>query len=272
MNLETVKLQEISPDPANVRKHSDRNIEAIIASLRAFGQQKPIVVDQRGIILAGNGTYEAARRLGWENIQITRTALSGPLATAYAIADNRTAELAEWDSENLALQLQSFRDANLDTAIAGFDEQETNDLLDEFLKDVDGSGTEQIGNREDADYNYTSRIIAPVYEPTGECPEVRELTSREKTQELIDEIKASTVPADVKNFLITAAERHCVFHFARIAEFYAHSNKDVQNLMEKSGLVIIDFDKAIEAGFVKLSERLGAIAELEGYTTSDFAE
>jgi ParB-like chromosome segregation protein Spo0J len=75
MKIETTKISELSLDPSNVRKHSRRNLDAIKASLRKFGQQKPIVVDATGVVLAGNGTLTAARELGWSVIQIVRTRL-----------------------------------------------------------------------------------------------------------------------------------------------------------------------------------------------------
>src|SRR4051812_40759398 len=64
MNVETVEISTLCPDPANVRRHSERNIETIKASLRRFGQQKPVVVDANGIVRAGNGTVAAAVALG----------------------------------------------------------------------------------------------------------------------------------------------------------------------------------------------------------------
>lgn len=119
MNIETIAVADLSLDPSNVRKHSRRNLDAIKASLRKFGQQKPIVVDAKGIILAGNGTLTAAKELGWTEIQATRTELAGVEATAFAIADNRTAELAEWD-DNLGDVLKSLQDADVDLADLGY--------------------------------------------------------------------------------------------------------------------------------------------------------
>jgi len=129
MKLETVALGSISPDPANTRKHSRRNLDAIKASLRRFGQQKPIVVDSRGTVLAGNGTLAAATELGWSEIQIVRTALAGVDATAFGIADNRTAELAEWE-ETLGEVLKALTDAGVDAADLGFNQMEIDDLLE----------------------------------------------------------------------------------------------------------------------------------------------
>jgi hypothetical protein len=129
MQLTTIKITELSLDPSNVRKHSRRNLDAIKASLRKFGQQKPIVVDAKGIVLAGNGTLTAAQELGWTEIQIVRTELAGVEATAFAIADNRTAELAEWEEDKLSQVLQSLKveDADL-LAATGYDAAEVDKM------------------------------------------------------------------------------------------------------------------------------------------------
>lgn len=123
MKLETVPCDTLSFDPANLRKHGKRNLDAIKASLRRFGQQKPIVVDAKGIVLAGNGTLAAAQELGWTEIQIVRTDLAGTQATAFGIADNRSAELAEWD-EKLADVLASLKLEDFPLEDVGFTEIE----------------------------------------------------------------------------------------------------------------------------------------------------
>jgi ParB-like chromosome segregation protein Spo0J len=128
MKLETVGIETLSPDPANVRKHGQRNMDAIKASLRRFGQQKPIVVDAKGIVLAGNGTLAAARELDWREIQIVRTDLSGSQATAFGIADNRSAELAEWD-EKLGDVLASLKAEDFPLEDIGFDAADLGKLL-----------------------------------------------------------------------------------------------------------------------------------------------
>ncbi len=118
LQIERRSIAELSNDPANARKHNDKNIEAIIASLRRFGQQKPIVIDRNNIVRAGNGTLEAARRLGWDSIDCVKTSLEGSDAIAYAIADNRTAELAEWDNDVLAAQLNGLLTESEEIALA----------------------------------------------------------------------------------------------------------------------------------------------------------
>lgn len=123
MKHENVKVSSLLNDPRNVRKHSARNIEAVKNSLNKFGQQKPIVVQDDGTVIAGNATLQAARALGWDSIDIVRTTLIGEAATAFAIADNRTAELAMWDEAALHEQLKAITDADL-LAAAGFDSKE----------------------------------------------------------------------------------------------------------------------------------------------------
>lgn len=144
MKAESVEIDSISQDPANVRKHGERNLSAIVASLRKFGQQKPIVVSKDGIILAGNGTYEAARKLGWDKIDIVRSKLTGSEATAYAIADNRTAELAEWDETALAETLRALQSEDFDVEAAGWQEDEIDALLEKLGADLAGNDPKEV--------------------------------------------------------------------------------------------------------------------------------
>ena len=143
MKLTTTKITELSLDPSNVRKHGRKNLDAIKASLRKFGQQKPIVVDAKGIVLAGNGTLTAAKELGWTEIQITRTELAGVEATAFAIADNRTAELAEWE-DSLADVLKALAKADVDLAELGFDENALSKISSDLVGDPEIDAEPQL--------------------------------------------------------------------------------------------------------------------------------
>jgi ParB-like chromosome segregation protein Spo0J len=136
MEIIEVKISDLSQDPANARKHDERNLAATIASFRRFGQQHPIVIDRNNVVRAGNCRLDAAEALGWDSIKAVRSDLSGSDAIAYAIADNRTSELAEWDDDILAAQLQGLLtddEALLDAA--GFDEDELNEMLEQFDAD-----------------------------------------------------------------------------------------------------------------------------------------
>ena len=103
---------------------------------------------------------------------------------------------------------------------------------------------------------YTTKVETPIYEPKNKCPHVLELVDCEKTKRLIREIERANIDEWEKKFLIEAAHRHSVFNYSKIADYYAHASKEMQGLMEKSALVIIDFDKSIEYGFTKLTEDL----------------
>jgi hypothetical protein len=121
------------------------------------------------------------------------------------------------------------------------------------MKQVNLFGEEFSSEGED---KYTSKITAPLYEPKNKMPHILELLDDSKTKRLIIEIENSNISEEEKKFLIEAAKRHNVFDYSKIADYYAHSTPEMQNLMERSALVIIDFQKAIQLGYVKLSEEV----------------
>jgi hypothetical protein len=122
MKVEEVWIDSITMDPQNARKHSKRNIEAIAGSLATFGQRRPLVVWD-GIVIAGNGTLEAAKSIGWTQIEVTRVPAdwTHEQARAYALADNRTSELADWDHEILADQLIELDSVGYEISDWGFE-------------------------------------------------------------------------------------------------------------------------------------------------------
>jgi ParB-like chromosome segregation protein Spo0J len=107
LEIKKVLVKDLTLDPNNARRHSARNLEVIANSLKDFGQRKPIVVTESGLVVAGNGTLEAARSIGWESIEVTYVPASWThdQVKAFALVDNRAAELAEWDTTILAEQL-----------------------------------------------------------------------------------------------------------------------------------------------------------------------
>lgn len=122
-------VTELSVDPANLRLHPPESIRAIKASLQRFGQRTPIVVDGRGVTVAGAGRLQAALELGWRTIAAARQDdLTGAERIAYAIADNRSAELSAWDAPGLASTLRELPAELL--AAAGYTAAQLAELLD----------------------------------------------------------------------------------------------------------------------------------------------
>lgn len=122
----TVPIADLHQDPANLRQHPARSIAAIATSLARFGQQKPIVIDEAGVVIAGNGTLAAAVSLGWTHVAAVRSDLAGVERLLFSIADNRTAELSSWadEAENVLRSL-----APADAAAAGFNASDLNRLF-----------------------------------------------------------------------------------------------------------------------------------------------
>jgi DNA modification methylase len=121
-----VQIASLNHDPANARLHDARNLESIKASLSKFGQRKPIVVQRQGMVVrAGNGTLDAAKSLGWTEIAAVIVQEGDVEATAFAIADNRTAELARWDDRVLGTLLSTLsNEPSFDALVTGFNSHE----------------------------------------------------------------------------------------------------------------------------------------------------
>ena len=123
LKIESVPVEKLTFDPQNARKHSDENLAAIASSLKEFGQRKPIVVTEGNVIVAGNGTVEAARLVGMTDVDVVRVPKSwtADQVKAFALADNRSAELAEWNPEVLSAQLLELEQAGFDIEALGFE-------------------------------------------------------------------------------------------------------------------------------------------------------
>lgn len=230
-------LTDIQPYPNNPRKNN-KAIDVVAESIKEYGFQQPIVVDKNGVIIVGHTRYYASKKLKLSQVPvIVADNLTDVQIDAYRIADNKTNEYADWDEDVLIAELEQILKIN-QNQLTGFTEDELNKLF----------GVE--------DDTYSKKIETPVYEIKGEKPSEWELTNTDKTMELCAEIEASDILQEVKQFLKIAAQRHTVFEYEKIAEYYAHATPEVQELMENSALVIIDFDKAIEQGFIELGNNI----------------
>jgi hypothetical protein len=147
LDVEVAEVDDLVEDPENARRHSPRNVEAIAGSLSRFGQRRPIVV-LRNVVIAGNGTLQAARSLGWTRLVVTRCPddWTADDARAFAIADNRTSDLASWDYEELVASLGKIGDEEL-IAASGFTADEYDDLLAKLQEGASPEDDESGGVR-----------------------------------------------------------------------------------------------------------------------------
>lgn len=113
----------------------------------------------------------------------------------------------------------------------------------------------------DGDTKYSRAIKIPQYVPRGTKPHIDSLVNYEKYSQLLKHINESNVTEEEKKFLRLAAARHIVFNYALIADYYANSTEEMQELMEESALVILDIDDAIANGYVELSARMKELIE-----------
>lgn len=145
--VEVVPLADVHLDVANVRRHPERNQAAIRASLTRFRGARSIVLDGNNVVRAGNGTLEQASAAGIDEVLVVepkpnqivavrRPDWSPSEATAYAIADNRSSELAVWDETGLAEQLRALQSEDFDLAAVGYDAGEVEVMLERLAGEI----------------------------------------------------------------------------------------------------------------------------------------
>jgi len=130
------------------------------------------------------------------------------------------------------------------------------------MKQLDLFGNEFIEVNND-DNKYSRKVSTPIYEPRDVDVTLWECHDPQRYLRLVRRINASSVTDEEKAFLRLAATRFIEFNYECIADYYAKASKEMQELMEKLALVIIDFDKAIEDGFVQLNDKMRRLYEQE---------
>lgn len=135
MQVELRPLAEVRPYDKNPR-HNDAAVEAVARSIQEFGFRQPIVIDRDGVIVVGHTRWKAAQKLGLTEVPVhVAVDMTPEQARAYRIADNRTADLAEWNVDLLAVELGELRGAGLDLELLGFNQDELAKLLGGEVKD-----------------------------------------------------------------------------------------------------------------------------------------
>lgn len=237
-------ISELIPAEYNPRYISDEQLEHLKASIQRFDAVEPVLVnmhpDRKNIIISGHQRIKAAKSLGLETFPCVELKLDKEKEKELNVRMNKNTGAWDWD------ELATYFDTE-ELTEWGFTEEE-----------LFGDGAFESEEAE-AEDPYTKKIDAPIYEPKGEKPEITELYNNDKFKSLVENIEKSKVPKYIKEFLKICASRHIVFNYENIADFYAHSEKEVQELMEESALVIIDFDKAIEHGYTQLKDEISKL-------------
>jgi len=131
-NIDRIKSYEKNP------RRNDKAVQAVANSIREFGFRQPIVVDAGGVIVVGHTRYKAAVKLGLATVPVHVAAdLTPQQARACRLADNRSAENAEWDVDLLPIELGELRDGGQDLKLLGFTDKELAEYLREFDTDLD---------------------------------------------------------------------------------------------------------------------------------------
>lgn len=242
MEIVRIPIDKLTPDPRNAKDHPKEQVEQIKASIEQFGNLDPIGVwGDNNLVVEGHGRLLALKQLGYTEAECIRLDwLTDEERRAYALAHNKLTMNSGWIPENLEANLDAITDIDMSQFGFSFDPAE-------------------IENP------YTVKVDVPQYEPTGMPVGITELCNDKKTKELAEEIRnAEGITEEERAFLLMASMRHIVFDYRNIAEYYVKASEPMQRLMEKSALVIIDFDNAIANGYVQLSERLkGMVANAE---------
>lgn len=235
LKIEYLPVGSLKPYEKNARKHQNADVQTIVASIKEFGFDDPIGVwGEDNLIVEGHGRLMAAKKLGMQTVPVIHLDhLTDEQRRAYALAHNKTAEMSEWDFDFLGGELDDI--FNIDMTMFGFDAE---------TEDNENEG------------EYTKKTDIPQYDVQGDDVSLEQLVNREKALALIEEIEGSNVSEEEKTFLKLAARRHYVFNYKKIAEYYASASEEMQELMERSALVIIDYNNAIANGYIKLSKKL----------------
>ena len=202
MEVKNVSIDSIKPYKNNPRDN-EAGVDAVANSIKDFKWQQPIVVDENNVIIVGHTRYLAAKKLGLKEVPVkVATGLTTEQVKAYRLADNKTGELTSWDDELLGGEL--------------------NDILDIDMSDF---GFDEENNAPKFDDEYSQKTDAIEYKPhEKEKPNISELADTTKYEEVKQYINSLDIDDEIKNFLLLGATRFIKFNFAKIAEYYAHSN------------------------------------------------
>lgn len=254
--LRIVPASELLPNPKNWRTHPDAQKNALKGILAEVGMADACLArelpDGSLMLIDGHLRAETAAdaKVPVLILDVTETEADKILATLDPLA-----AMADSDAAKLDELLRG-----VDTGSEALQQLIAATAAQAGLYDTLGEPSDGELDAEQSENPYTDKVTVPPYEITGPKPALSEMYDEAKCRKLLADIDAADLPEAEKHFLRAAAYRHVVFNFQEIANYYAHSEADVQQLMEDSALVIVDFDKAIQNGWTRLGQAIAEVA------------
>lgn len=295
MKVETITLNEIKPAAYNPRIMSIEEQEKLEKNLQEFGLVDPIIINlKNNQIIGGHQRYEILQKeqektgkqkeftliqmgdIGWVFLDEDMYINDENHEKALNLALNKIS--GEWDYSKLESILDDLQKIHFKMDLTGFDinlsnlseeintntslnqilnpdkQQESTQSSEENITSPEAQSPSQDNNQNSNQYIQTLNI--PQYTIKGETPSLNELYNLEYVETLTAHIEQANITEEQKKFLKYAAYRHILFNYENIAEYYAHQNKEMQQLIEESCLVIIDFNDALKNGYIQMNKQL----------------
>ena len=231
-----MKLSEIKANPNNPRIIKDDKFRKLCNSIKEFPKMmalRPMVINTDNVVLGGNMRLKALKELGYKEVPdewVKRAEdLTEDEARRFIIADN-----------------VGFGEHNWDMLANEWDVEE----LTEWGVDIPDL------NKDEIDVNDLFNIEIPFYEASEIAPSIEELANINEVKELINKINKLEIENELKEILKIRASFFADFNFQKIADYYHHSSDETKSIFESLGLVILAPKKALEMGFVEISENI----------------
>mgnify|MGYP003113435946 CR=1 FL=1 len=236
MKITSKNINDLKASDYNPRQISKKQFKELCESIEGFGLVDPVIInknpERENIVVGGHQRLKACKKLGFKKIPCVEVNLDIDKEMELNVRLNKSGGVFDIDMLANTFDIHNLKEWGFTDVELGFNI----DKIDENP--------------------YTQKIEAPKYEPSESKPKINELYDDTKTKELIEKIEKSNLNKKQKEFLITSAQRHIIFNYSKIADFYAHSDKEMQELMEDLTLIIIDFNKAIKQGYIALNEQI----------------
>jgi hypothetical protein len=257
-SLRMVPASDLRPNPKNWRTHPKAQQDALRGVLSEIGLADACLARELpdGSLMLIDG-HLRAETLGDGEVPVLILDVSEAEADKILATLDPLAAMADSDAAKLDELLR-----NVDTGSEALQQMLAATAAQAGLYESlpDASGEDSEGGDDEASENpYTDKVEVPPYAKIGDKPDLSQCFDEAYCLKLLKAIDASDLPENEKHFLRAAAYRHVVFNFQEIANYYAHSEADVQQLMEDSALVIVDLDAAIKNGWTRLGQALDAV-------------